>query len=405
MARPPLPIGTAGRFKTKRDGRRWVSTCGFRDFDGEVRKVSRWGDTQTQAENRLREAIRDRRVEGAEISSETLVPNVATVWFTELREHVELGNRSATTVDTYMHRWTKLVQPRVKSFRVRELLPGRVDRILQDVNKSHSASTARTCRAVLSGICAVAVRHGALKTNPVREARPIEDRKRRSAPRALAVDEALHMLELFDDDEIAARQDLPDIARYLAGTGNRTGESLAVRWEDIDFGAKIASVVGNVVWVNGEGLVVNEGKTAMAERGVALADWLVSMLLDRRTRVATRLGCASEEVTGWVFPNTQGGLRHPSNLRRDWRAFRDRHELGSWFTPKTWRRTVGTILTDTLPAREASDVLGHSKVSLTLDIYVGRRAPSRRPAEVLAALGGPVISERRQGNDGSKPEP
>lgn len=402
MARPPLPIGTAGKFKTKKDGRQWRSKCQFRDFDGEVRNISRWAETKTAAENRLREAIRDRQVEGADISPDTRVSEVAERFFAEFRSQVALGTRSGTSVDTYVNRWTKLVEPRVKGFRIGELTAGRVDRMLQDVNKSHSASTARTCRAVLSGICGLAVRHGVFKTNPVREARPVEEGKRKKAPRALTVDEALTYLELFDGDEIAIRQDLPDIARWFAGTGNRTGETLAIRWEHVDFANKIAYVVGNLVWINGEGLAINDGKTEMADRAVPLADWLVAMLRDRRARVAARAGVTPEELAGWVFPNIKGGLRQANNMRRDWRAFRDRHEIGEWFTPRTWRRTVATILTDNLPTREASDMLGHSKVSQTTDTYVGRKAPSRRPAMVLEALGGQPVTAA---NNGSKTEP
>ena len=179
-------------------------------------------------------------------------------------------------MDTYENRWNKLLVTRVRSFSIRELTAGRADRILQDINKSHSTSTARTCRAVLSGICGLA---------------------------------------------------------------------------------------------------------------------------------AARAGVAPEERTGWVFPNIKGGLREANNMRRDWRAFRDRHDIGDWFTPRTWRRTVATLLTDELPAREASDVLGHSKVSQTTDTYVGRRAPSRRPATVLAVLGGEPSRQDGGSNSVSKTEP
>ncbi|GAA1242005.1 hypothetical protein GCM10009676_29030 [Prauserella halophila] len=75
-------------------------------------------------------------------------------------------------------------------------------------------------------------------------------------------------------------------------------------------------------------------------------------------------------------------------MRRDRRAFRDRHDIGTWFTPRTFRNTVATLVTDALPAREASDLLGHWRFSQTTDTYVGRMAVSRRPAEVLDALGG-----------------
>jgi integrase len=398
MARPPLPIGTSGRFKTQKDGRRWRSTCQFRDFDGEVRKVSRWDDTKTGAENRLREAIRDRQVEGADISPDTRVPDVAVRWFAELRELVDLKTRSGTTVDTYDNRWNKLVLPRVRSFRIRELTTGRVDRILQDINKSHSASTARTCRAVLSGICGLAVRHGALKANPIRDARPVEQGKRKPTTRALAIDEALNILRTFDEDPIAQRQDLPDIARYLAGTGTRTGETLAIRWELIDFDKKIVHFGGNLVVIKGKGSMINDGKSISANRSIPLADWLVDMLRDRRARVAARVQVSPEDLTGWVFPSGAGTPRLACNMRRDWRAFRDRHGIGDWFTPRTWRRTVATLLTDSLPAREASDVLGHSKVTQTLDTYVGRKSPSRRPAMVLEVLG-------TTAKDGSKTTP
>jgi hypothetical protein len=57
-----------------------------------------------------------------------------------------------------------------------------------------------------------------LKSNPVCEARPVEQAaKHKRGARALMAKEALHIFELFDTHMIAVRQDLPDIARYLAG--------------------------------------------------------------------------------------------------------------------------------------------------------------------------------------------
>lgn len=389
MARPPLPIGTAGRIKHAQEGpRKWRATCQFRDVDGEVRKISRWEETKTKAANKLREAIRDRQAQGVNVSPDTKVVKVYTKWLAEFGALSDSGHRSGTSMDTYENRWNKLLLPRVKSLRISELTSGRVDCILQDLNASHSASTARTCRAILSGVCGVAVRHGALKTNPVREARPVEQNdKHKRAPRVLTVEEALHIFKLFDTDMIAVRQDLPDVARYLAGTGSRTGEVLAIRWESINFTAKVAHIEGNLVRIKGQGLRINNGKTTMAKRSIPLADWLINLLQNRRQRIAKRHGISAEDLTGWVFPNSQGGLREASNMRRDWRAFRDRHDLGDWFTPYTFRRTVATLLTDKLPTREASDLLGHSRISQTTDTYVGRKATSRNAADVLAALG------------------
>jgi integrase len=388
MARPRLPIGTAGNFRTVKEGLRcWRATCQFRDFDGEVRQIRRWAVTKVQAENRLREAVRDRQVAGGEISAESKMPEVVEKWLAEFREMVDLGTRSGTSYDTYCNRWTKLLLPRVRDFSINEMTAGRADRIVHDVNKSHSAATAKTCRAILSGACGLAIRHGAIKTNPIRDVRRVEQgRRRKKVSRALSVSEALKIFELFDADPVAVRQDLPDIARYFGGTGNRTGETLAIRWERIDFDAKIAYVDNNLVRIKGEGLKLNDGKSETAQRGIPLAGWLVEMLKDRRARVATQQGVDPEMLEGWVFPNSRGGLREANNLRRDWRAFRRRHKLGEWFTPYTFRRTVATLVTDELPTREASDLLGHSRISQTTDTYVGRKAVSRKAAEVLEIL-------------------
>ncbi|WP_253864461.1 hypothetical protein [Prauserella halophila] len=54
---------------------------------------------------------------------------------------------------------------------------------------------------------------------------------------------------------------------------------------------------------------VNDGKTETAQRAVPLATWLVSTLLDRRSRVVEDRGQAPEDVVGWVFPDALGGLR------------------------------------------------------------------------------------------------
>jgi integrase len=315
------------------------------------------------------------------------VPELYAQWLAQFRALTDLGNRSGTSLDTYTNRWNKLLLPRVKSLRISELTPGRIDRILQDLNATYSASTARTCRAILSGLCGVAVRHGALTYNPVRDAQPVEPTKRKQPARVLTITEALHIFELLDTDEIAVRQDLPDIVRYLAGTGNRTGEILAIRWDTINLAERTVYVEGNVVRVKGRGLTINHGKTAMATRPIPLTDWLVDLLVDRRKRMAALQDIAPEDLTGWLFPNTHGGLREAANMRRDWRAFRNRHDLGDWFTPYTLRRTVATLLTDKLPAREVSDLLGHSRISQTTDTYVGRKIVSRNPAAVLDALG------------------
>jgi integrase len=87
-----------------------------------------------------------------------------------------------------------------------------------------------------------------------------------------------------------------------------------------------------------------------------------------------------------VFPDSLGNWRDPSNVRRVWREVRDELELEG-FVSHALRKTVGSFLDDAeVSTREISDQLGHAKISMTQDRYLGRRLTDRQTAEVLEGL-------------------
>jgi hypothetical protein len=80
-----------------------------------------------------------------------------------------------------------------------------------------------------------------------------------------------------------------------------------------------------------------------------------------------------------VFPYTLGGLRDPNGVHRDIGRFVGATAwLGS--PPTTWQDN-GTILDEaSSSARPVADPLGHARVSITQDVYLGgaaRHRPSR----------------------------
>ncbi|WP_228717695.1 site-specific integrase [Allosaccharopolyspora coralli] len=174
--------------------------------------------------------------------------------------------------------------------------------------------------------------------------------------------------------------DLPDLARWFAGTGFRTGEALAVHWHHLDLDAGIVVWAGNLIRARGTGNMINDGKTDVSERSLPLPLWLVAMLRDRRRRLAEVFDVDERELDGPVFLNSLGGLPDKHNVGARWRRFRERAGY-PWVTFRTFRRSMATVLDGAgLTAREIADQLGHSKVSTTQDVYMGRRIPSRAAA-------------------------
>ncbi len=160
----------------------------------------------------------------------------------------------------------------------------------------------------------------------------------------------------------------------MIATGVRIGEALAVYWSDVDFSAGTVAVDHTVIRIKARGLIRKSTKTAAGERTLPLSSWALDML-------KTRHAASTED--GPVFPDSIGGLRDPSNTRRVLRDARGSDAFG-WVTSHVFRKTAATILDEAgLSARLVADQLGHSRPSMTQDVYMGRKVVSQAAADAL----------------------
>lgn len=378
MARPPLPIGSHGKIRVYQTSIGWRATTKFRDYDGRIRLVERKGKSKAAAERELKKALTERTTtaSGDAITPGMRFKDVADRWFTSVREAVNQGTRSPSTADVYRTHLDRHVLPGLGELRVREVTVPRLDSFLTRLRQTSGVATAKTARTVVSGVLGLAVRHGALSSNPVRETARMEGGAVK-APRALSAPERARFLDQLESDPTAARKGLPDLVRFMLATGVRIGEALAVRWCDVDLSNGVTEVNHTVVRLKSEGLMLKSTKTNSGERVLPLPSWATEMLRTRHQHADT--------VDEPVFPDALGGLRDPSNTRRDLRNARGETEF-AWVTSHVFRKTAATILDEAgLSARTVADQLGHARPSLTQDVYLGRKAVSRDAADALEA--------------------
>jgi integrase len=198
---------------------------------------------------------------------------------------------------------------------------------------------------------------------------------RKKGPRALTLEERTNWLALLESDSMAVQRDLPDLSRFMMATGVRIGEALAVFWSDVDVELGTVTVDYTVVRVKGVGLIRKSTKTEAGERTLPLPSWAIAMLERRHA--------TTYYPDGPVFPDSNGGLRDPSNTRRNLRDARGAKEF-AWVTSHVFRKTAATILDEAgLTARVVADQLGHSRPSMTQDVYLGRKAVNRLAADAL----------------------
>jgi integrase len=237
---------------------------------------------------------------------------------------------------------------------------------------------AESCKTVLSLLLGLAVRHGAIKTNPVRDVAKVKRGKRKERPRALTVLEADEAISKARTDPQAALQDVVDLMEFMFGTGLRIGEALGLAENAVDLETGTLEVCQIAVRLSGQGTVLQpRPKTDAGWRIIALPPNVVELC---RRRIA-----AIDNPERLLFPGLKGGVRNPSNANRDMKAamVRANPDL-SWVTSHTCRKTVATRLDEAgLSAREIADHLGHAKPSMTQDVYMGRGVASAAAAMAL----------------------
>ncbi|MGH3429772.1 MAG: hypothetical protein ACRDQZ_19750, partial [Mycobacteriales bacterium] len=110
----------------------------------------------------------------------------------------------------------------------------------------------------------------------------------------------------------------------LRSDGCRIGECLAIGWEEVDLDRATAEVCWRLVRRRGVGLLrLASTKTGHSgERLILLPSWAMTML--KRRRLAIEPGVQP------VFPDSLGGWRDPSNVRRIWRRVRDDAGIQGW---------------------------------------------------------------------------
>lgn len=207
--------------------------------------------------------------------------------------------------------------------------------------------------------------------------------KPRKRPTSLSVEEVRRLTLWLSQDPRSVTRDLPDLVSFLLATGLRIGEALAVRWSDLDLEEGTVEIQGTVLRLRISGLIIKPStKSAAGQRILELPSWAITML--RRRQPVAQL---AEGDTFVAFPApVAGGLRDPNNTLR---MMREPFKAAGFegVTSHQFRKTVATLMDGAgLSARAAADQLGHSKTSLTADVYMGRKRRATGAAAVLEEL-------------------
>jgi integrase len=211
-----------------------------------------------------------------------------------------------------------------------------------------SARTVGHAHRLLRLVLAYAVKSGTLDRNVAAIERPpaVEDRE----------------IEIISPEQIAT---------VALGTGMRRGELCGLQWGDIDLNKATLRVERSVEETKA-GLRLKSPKTRRGRRSLTLPPETVTTLRAHRARQLERrliLGMGNIKPSTVVVSNVEGGLISPHSVSRAWRRFLIDHKLPRVPFHALRHTHVSLLIAAKVDILTISRRLGHSKASVTLDVY------------------------------------
>jgi integrase len=385
------------------DGRyRWQVTLGY-ELNGKRRTASGVSDDKTQAGIAKAKALADfsRGLLGA--SDNITLSAYAEIW---LNRQKGLSPNSLLSyrreLGYALGHLGKLKLKNIKPHHAKDCMLKLSETVMLSGagrGKPMSHRTLTKVRMHLKTVFREAVQDGLLYINPMEAVKPLRQ------PRGESVGVALDFPQMTRFHELGLALYDAGLCRLFpalftaASLGLRRGEVMALRWQDVDFEKGVLYVRQNITTPNGK-VTIGPLKTAHSRRDVPLPVTLHKLLLRHLEgqQREQREAFGSWNRTGPVFATALGTYPHVDNLHRsltclvEWSdpdKFTDKKRLSVAseeaakleeviraggrlpdLSPHDLRHTAATLmLRRGMPVEVVSRILGHAKVSLTLDIY------------------------------------
>ena len=197
-------------------------------------------------------------------------------------------------------------------------------------------------------------------------------------------DELRRFLQFVDSLE-GERGDLYPLWYFMSHTGVRRGEAAALRWEDFDPDAGTVVIRRNRVPLKNGAIEETTPKTKGSTRTLELDPETVKVLDTRQRKAQARahlLAGPKWHDSGYIFTDRVGEPLHPNSITWQFRFSRElaNRDAADPETPKALevsplavhglRHTFATIaLQAGMPVTVVSKYLGHSSVTMTLNVY------------------------------------
>ncbi len=308
----------------------------------------------------------------------------------ELQRSIEQGTlvtAKAETVEAYLQYWLSIHSAKIKetsrinyrtninlcilhigTIKLTKLTGEHLQKMYATLSNNHKASTLHLLHTVLKKAFKDAIRWRRLTHNPCDDIdAPILQHEERPF---LNAEQCKQLLKA------AQGTDLECFLAMALTTGMRRGEMLGLRWSDINMEKQFLSVQRTASFINSAStgkytFVETSTKTKASKRSIRLTDFLLSVLkLHKKRQLEMRLQAGQEWANkDLVFCNMRGEHFTVTMLTSHYKKLLQECDLPQLHIHDL-RHSCATLLASMgVPAKVIQEILGHSSVIITQDLY------------------------------------
>ena len=353
----------------------WQFRWSEKDLDGARVQRKRVIDSVERYpnENAARSAV---AVLLAEINSEKSRIRTRSITVAQLCDHFEQRElakdttwRSYATKKTYQAYLNRWVRPHWRQYELAEVRTIQVESWLRRLPLAKSSCA--KIRNLMSVLFNHACRYELFDRNPIHLVR--QSAKRRRTPAVLMPAEIKALVDNFSMRERT-------LVLLAVSTGLRQSELFGLKWGDIDFSQRTMNVTRSIFYG-----VVGPCKTESSQKPVPVHPLVADSLL------ACRKQSAYTKPDDWIFASRRHRGRHPfwgqAILRKYVRPVGEKVGIQKCIGWQTFRHTYSTLLRSVgTEFKVMQELLRHSTLRSTLDVYTQAITPAKHAAQVLSLV-------------------